>query len=314
MAHVAHASTMAVLFPALALKLNTVAIACWPPGTRFPSSVLHCTLALLQMHKDEKARRRVQLKASRRAIVAVLPPLPPRHCRRCHCCRNQQCRCTQWHPVNSDLQEEMQRGYFDDFRDFRDSKGKVFFGPEKLIPAAHVSFRGFMRRSWVVHMSRAWQARGQTASGRRAAAADAPAIDPRRLLAGIRLPPPGSCAVGWHPSHLPARSSSGIEQQQRQQRSKQQQQFGSSRTTSSGQPGVRGFPSGCTADAGGLGGAVCAALPGAERRGAVRAGDSGGSGELVPRGLSLVALFGLAWADLAIAERVVSRCRFPLVC
>ena len=36
----------------------------------------------------------------------------------------------------------MQRGYFDDFRDFRDSKGKVFFGPEKLIPAAHVSFLG----------------------------------------------------------------------------------------------------------------------------------------------------------------------------
>ncbi|PRW59488.1 Mitochondria isoform 1 [Chlorella sorokiniana] len=31
----------------------------------------------------------------------------------------------------------MQRGYFDDFRDFRDSKGKVFLAPEKLAPAAH---------------------------------------------------------------------------------------------------------------------------------------------------------------------------------
>lgn len=36
------------------------------------------------------------------------------------------------------LQEEMQRGYFDDFRDFRDSKGKVFMAPERLAPARHV--------------------------------------------------------------------------------------------------------------------------------------------------------------------------------
>jgi hypothetical protein len=37
------------------------------------------------------------------------------------------------------LKEEMQRGYFDDFRDFRDKKGKVFVAPEKLIGANHVS-------------------------------------------------------------------------------------------------------------------------------------------------------------------------------
>ena len=30
----------------------------------------------------------------------------------------------------------MQRGYFDDFRDFRDSQGKVFHSPQRLIPAA----------------------------------------------------------------------------------------------------------------------------------------------------------------------------------
>lgn len=30
----------------------------------------------------------------------------------------------------------MQRGYFDDFRDFRDSKGKVFQAPQRLIPAS----------------------------------------------------------------------------------------------------------------------------------------------------------------------------------
>jgi len=30
----------------------------------------------------------------------------------------------------------MQRGYFDDFRDFRDSQGKVFHSPTRLIPAA----------------------------------------------------------------------------------------------------------------------------------------------------------------------------------
>lgn len=35
------------------------------------------------------------------------------------------------------LKEEMQRGYFDDFRDFRDSKGKVFRAPERLVPASH---------------------------------------------------------------------------------------------------------------------------------------------------------------------------------
>lgn len=32
----------------------------------------------------------------------------------------------------------MQRGYFDDYKDFRDSKGKVFPSLEKLVPAAHV--------------------------------------------------------------------------------------------------------------------------------------------------------------------------------
>lgn len=37
------------------------------------------------------------------------------------------------------LKEEMQRGYFDDFRDFRDNKGKVFTAPEKLIGAQQVS-------------------------------------------------------------------------------------------------------------------------------------------------------------------------------
>ena len=30
----------------------------------------------------------------------------------------------------------MQHGYFDDFRDFRDSKGKVFQAPARLIPAS----------------------------------------------------------------------------------------------------------------------------------------------------------------------------------
>jgi ATPase complex subunit ATP10 len=30
----------------------------------------------------------------------------------------------------------MQRGYFDDFRDFRDSKGKVFHATQRLIPAS----------------------------------------------------------------------------------------------------------------------------------------------------------------------------------
>lgn len=35
----------------------------------------------------------------------------------------------------------MQRGYFDDFRDFRDSKGKVFRAPERLVPASHVRGR-----------------------------------------------------------------------------------------------------------------------------------------------------------------------------
>lgn len=33
------------------------------------------------------------------------------------------------------LKDEMQRGYFDDFRDFRDKNGKIFLAPEKLIPA-----------------------------------------------------------------------------------------------------------------------------------------------------------------------------------
>lgn len=41
-------------------------------------------------------------------------------------------------PVCFCVQEEMQRGYFDDFRDFRDSKGKVFAAPERLVPAASV--------------------------------------------------------------------------------------------------------------------------------------------------------------------------------
>jgi hypothetical protein len=36
------------------------------------------------------------------------------------------------------MQEEMQRGYFDDFQAFRDSKGKVFQAPERLAPASHV--------------------------------------------------------------------------------------------------------------------------------------------------------------------------------
>lgn len=30
----------------------------------------------------------------------------------------------------------MNRGYFDDFKDFRDNKGKIFYSPEKLIPAS----------------------------------------------------------------------------------------------------------------------------------------------------------------------------------
>lgn len=34
------------------------------------------------------------------------------------------------------LKDDMQRGYFDDFRDFRDSQGKVFHSPTRLIPAA----------------------------------------------------------------------------------------------------------------------------------------------------------------------------------
>lgn len=36
------------------------------------------------------------------------------------------------------LQEEMQRGYFDDFRDFRDSQGKVFAAPQRLVAASNV--------------------------------------------------------------------------------------------------------------------------------------------------------------------------------
>ncbi|KAL4423175.1 hypothetical protein ABPG77_000308 [Micractinium sp. CCAP 211/92] len=35
------------------------------------------------------------------------------------------------------LKEEMQRGYFDDFRDFRDSKGKVFAAPQRLVAASN---------------------------------------------------------------------------------------------------------------------------------------------------------------------------------
>jgi mitochondrial ATPase complex subunit ATP10 len=35
------------------------------------------------------------------------------------------------------LKEEMQRGYFDDFRDFRDKQGKAFEAPDKLTPASH---------------------------------------------------------------------------------------------------------------------------------------------------------------------------------
>jgi mitochondrial ATPase complex subunit ATP10 len=31
----------------------------------------------------------------------------------------------------------MQRGYFDDFREFRDTKGKVFRATERLLPASH---------------------------------------------------------------------------------------------------------------------------------------------------------------------------------
>ena len=34
------------------------------------------------------------------------------------------------------LREEMQQGYFDDFRDFRDRQGKVFDAPDRLVPAA----------------------------------------------------------------------------------------------------------------------------------------------------------------------------------
>jgi len=30
----------------------------------------------------------------------------------------------------------MQRGYFDDFKDFRENNGKVFFAPDRLIPAS----------------------------------------------------------------------------------------------------------------------------------------------------------------------------------
>ncbi|KAI3436178.1 hypothetical protein D9Q98_002233 [Chlorella vulgaris] len=35
------------------------------------------------------------------------------------------------------LKEEMQRGYFDDFREFRDSKGKVFAASGKLLASSH---------------------------------------------------------------------------------------------------------------------------------------------------------------------------------
>ncbi len=34
------------------------------------------------------------------------------------------------------LQEELNRGYFDDFRDFRDKKGKLFLASDRLIPAS----------------------------------------------------------------------------------------------------------------------------------------------------------------------------------
>ncbi|GAB4821697.1 hypothetical protein N2152v2_008743 [Parachlorella kessleri] len=34
------------------------------------------------------------------------------------------------------LKEEMERGYFDDFKDFRDRKGKVFLASERLMPAS----------------------------------------------------------------------------------------------------------------------------------------------------------------------------------
>ena len=35
--------------------------------------------------------------------------------------------------------DELNRGYFDDFKDFREKQGKVFFAPERLTPAAHAA-------------------------------------------------------------------------------------------------------------------------------------------------------------------------------
>ena len=56
----------------------------------------------------------------------------------CCCCVDYCCRPPPLLLLLPPLQEDIQRGYFDDFRDFRDSKGKVFLAPERLVPAARV--------------------------------------------------------------------------------------------------------------------------------------------------------------------------------
>lgn len=113
-----------------------------PPEGVPNAAVLLCLHS--QLEKDEKSKRRAQLKASG-AVLSVLVGL--RCCaHRCRAPSFEVTRCaiqTAFRTTTCpSLQEEMQRGYFDDFRDFRDSKGKVFLAPEKLIAAGSVSGDG----------------------------------------------------------------------------------------------------------------------------------------------------------------------------
>lgn len=95
----------------------------------------------------------------------------------------------------------MQRGYFDDFRDFRDSKGKVFAAPQRLAPASHVRAPG---RTGVGHIGHGHQGSSvyqACTPGRRRAT-----LSGGVCRAGSVLPPeapPGPAPLSAHPPGRP---------------------------------------------------------------------------------------------------------------
>ena len=59
--------------------------------------------------------------------------MPPPH----ELCRQPRCLCSsrRQHELRGLAQEDLERGYFDDFKELKDTAGKLWRSPDRLIPA-----------------------------------------------------------------------------------------------------------------------------------------------------------------------------------